>query len=329
MNRIKQLGLLISGLIFLISTYTFAQNEDSSSLLGENFSLEAALHSFKDANNLEIFEESINRKENHINNLDLNGDHKVDYVTVNDYNDGDIHVIVLSVLIDQDEVQDIATIEIEKDGPTSAKLQIIGHEDLYGQGMYIEPYDIEGQDSGNGPSVNMAFEKIVLNVWYWPSVRYIFGPRYVVYRSPWRWSFFPSWWAPYRPRVWSTWNPFRIRYTSNYRITPVRRVTNARIVYAPQRRVSRTVVTNHKTSVVRARTTNVKSRSTVVAAKGSKGQVVAVKKTGVKTNNNSVKSYSKTKVKATNGQKVSIGSKKLKTVKKKSVKRSSKVYSRN
>ena len=310
---------LITLLLLTFSAYALAQDEEPSGLLGDNFSLEAALESFKNANSLQSFEEEINKEDSNIHNLDLNGDGEIDYITVNDYQEGDVHAIVLSALISKDESQDVAVIEIEKDGPESAVLQIVGDKDLYGEDMIIEPFDIDGQSEGRGPSMEMTFTRVVLNVWLWPSVRFVYTPNYVVYRSPWRWSYYPRWWSPWRPRPWSVWRPFSIRYAPRYRITPVRRVTTARVIYAPRRSVSRTVTVTHKSSIAKARTTKGSTRktsTTVAAAKTSNGKAVAVKKnTKVKSSNGTVKSTTKTKGKATNGKKTVKGKKKT-TVKK-------------
>ena len=306
-------------MLILIGSLAVAQDEEPSGLLGENFSLEAALESFKQVNSIQEFEENLNKEDNYIHNLDLNGDNEIDYISVNDIHEGDVHAIVISAHVGKNESQDIAVIEIEKDGPESAVLQIVGDEDMYGADMIVEPYDVETESIGKGPSMEMSFKRVVINVWLWPSVRYIYGPTYVVYRSPWTWAYYPRWWTPWRPRSWSVWRPFSVRYAPRYRITPVRRVTTARVIYTPKRNVSRTVTVRHSSSITKARTTKVSSRktsTTVAVGKNSNGKAVAVKKnTGVKTANGTVKSTSKTKVKATNGKQTVKGSKKT-TVKK-------------
>ena len=310
--RIAIISLLISTVFFLNG-----QNDSESGLLGDHFSLENALEVFKDSKTLEDFEKAINNEKNNVHNLDLNGDDDIDYIVVNDYQEGDVHAIALSALINKSEMQDIAVIEIERTGDENATLQIVGDEDLYGKDMIVEPYDAEASDSGKGPSADVAVHRIVVNVWFWPSVRYVYAPAYVPYYSPWRWAYYPTWWRPWRPRVWSVWSPLRITYAPRYRITPVRRVTTARVVYAPKRRVSNTVTVRHKTSVTKARTTTRVNRKTTTVASGAGGKkAVATKSTRrVKTADGTVKKGTKTKAKATNGKKTVKGSKKTKVKK--------------
>jgi hypothetical protein len=45
----------------------------------------------------------------------------------------DVHALVSKAVVSEMESQDIAVIEIEKNGPQSAMLQIIGNEDIFGE----------------------------------------------------------------------------------------------------------------------------------------------------------------------------------------------------
>lgn len=310
----RSTGLVI---LFFLSINLFAQNEESTGLLGDNFSLEAALEEFKKAKSLEAFEKAINKEDNHVHNLDLNEDGEIDYISVNDHAEKDVHAIVLSAQVAKNETQDVAVIEIEKDGKESAQLQIVGDVDLYGEDMIVEPYDIEGSSDGQGPDGEYEFDRVVFNVWLWPSVRFVYGPSYVVYRSPYYYSYYPGWWRPWRPLAWTVWRPFRVRYTPRYRVAPVRRVTHAHVVYRPHRSVSKTVTVKHKTSVTKARSHKVSRTNTKVAGvKTSNGKAVAAKKTTTTTRNaNGVKKTTSTKVAGTNGQKSVKGSKQTKTKK--------------
>lgn len=317
MNQSLPIRIIILSIIVSCAFFLNAQDNSESGLLGDHFSLENALEVFKDSKSLEDFEKAINNEKNNVHNLDLNGDNDIDYIVVNDYLDGDVHAIALSALITKSEMQDIAVIEIERTGDEDATLQIVGDTDLYGENMIVEPFDIEASDDGKGPSADVAVHRIVVNVWFWPSVRYVYAPGYVVYNSPWRWASYPVWWRPWRPRTWSVWSPLRITYAPRYRITPVRRVRTAHVVYAPKRRVSNTVTVRHKTSVTKARTTKRVNNKTTVAASSAGGKkAVASKSTRrVKGADGSVKKASKTKVKATNGKKTVKGSKKTKVKK--------------
>lgn len=51
---------------------------------------------------------------NKVTNLDLNQDGDVDFVRVNEFQEDDVRIFVLSVDISETESQDIAVIELEK-----------------------------------------------------------------------------------------------------------------------------------------------------------------------------------------------------------------------
>ena len=110
-------------------------------MLGDDFDLRGALELFKNAQSPEDFEKKLNADDSKINNLDLNNDGKVDYIKVIDNRDGDAHALVLQVAVNETETQDVAAIEIEKDGDQSAKLQITGDKELYGKETYLQPVD--------------------------------------------------------------------------------------------------------------------------------------------------------------------------------------------
>ena len=118
---------------------------DSTGLPGDNFSLQGALQMFQKAGSPEEFEKLINSEDNSVNNLDLNNDGETDYVRVIDKMEKDLHVLVLQVPVSETENQDIAVIEMEKTGDTTAILQIIGDEDIYGEEAIVEP-DGGGED---------------------------------------------------------------------------------------------------------------------------------------------------------------------------------------
>lgn len=244
------------------------QNDvDSTGLPGDHFSLEAALDLFKQSSSLEDFEKRLNEEDNPANNLDLNEDGQIDYVRVVDRMDGDVHAIVLQAPVSEAESQDVAVIELEKTGAESAVLQILGDEDVFGEQVIAEPVGEEGVESPKGrggPAVHLAPDAIIVNVWLWPSVRYMYRPAYVVYVSPWRWGLYPAWWRPFRPRPWGLYHA-RIRpYRAHYHVVTTHRVVRAHRAYTPHRTHSK---------VVRTRTT------TKVTATGPRGGKVSKTKT--------------------------------------------------
>ena len=246
MKTIKLLALL--GLLFMVDKVNAQQKSevdfaDSTGLPGDNFSLQAALATFKTSTSLEDFEKKLNSKDNEVNNLDLNGDGKIDYIRVVDYVKDNAHAIVLQVPVSKTESQDIAVIEIEKDGDKSAFLQIIGDEDIYGESTIVEPVDNpEPADNGNSKKGPSAYSPgqigMYVNVWYWPCVPFLFAPSYVIWTSPWYWDYYPMWWSPWSPFPWryyymSTWH-----YHQHYHYYPNYRSNYANQVYAPRRTTS-------------------------------------------------------------------------------------------
>lgn len=294
----KKVFLLFSMLVFHL--LGFAQNNEvSTGLPGDNFSLEGALELFKKSSSLEDFENKLNSEKSQVNNLDLDGNGDIDYVRVISKKDGDVHLIILQVPVSASENQDIAVIEIEKTSKNEAVLQIIGDEDIFGEEVIIEPSDgndEEEEDGGQGPSFTSSMTFTVVNVWTWPVVSYMYAPSYRPYISPWRWSYYPSYWRPWRPLSWNAWRPIRVKYHSPLiRMVNTHRVVSAHKLYKPIRVTSTTVRTRHasahasykvnhtKTTVTGPRGNSATKTKTTV--RGPKGQVRA-QKTKVKKGKN-------------------------------------------
>jgi hypothetical protein len=237
-------NLAIFLFVFAALATTNAQDSNTQNL-GDNFSLEGALAMFKTSSSLEAFEAAINEENNNVNNLDLNEDGNIDYVHVADIMENDAHVIVLSTYLNGNEKQDIATIGIEKTGDASAVLQIIGDEDLYPENTIVEPYDAEESPgtSKGGPSFNeLEWNRIVVNVWGWPCVRFMYAPRYIAYVSPFRWGHYPPRWRPWRPFKQSLFYTRCAPHRVYYHRAPTRRVVYATKIYRPNRHTSTIVV---------------------------------------------------------------------------------------
>lgn len=254
-------------LVVLGITSAFGQQDNRPENTGDDFSLEGALELFKNANSLEEFEKNLNQENNQVNNLDLNGDGQIDYIQVEDIKENDTHVIVMSTYLGETEKQDIAIIALEKTGTDKAVLHIEGDEDLFAKNTIVEP---NGEEKGAVQNLKEATNVAVVenssttvNVWLWPSVRFLYGPRYVVCASPYRWRHYPGWWRPWRPIAHPVFYGYGVRYRTHYRVAPVRRVTVARTVYAPRRHSSTLVVHNR--------------RGTTVIHKNRRGNVKAVK----------------------------------------------------
>lgn len=261
---------LIAFVLFFIGiTTSFSQTEsekDSELNLNDNFSLEGALAMFKQANTLEEFEKLINTENNSVNNLDLNNDEIIDYISVNSIKDNDTHVIVLQIWINETEKQDIATIGIEKTGDNEAQLQIIGDEDVFGENAIVEPYEIaETLENGKGPAYpKVSVARIVVNVWFWPAVRFVYAPNYVIYTSSFRWRMYPNWWKPLRPVKIAVFSSRVIIHRNHFHRTPTFRVVKAKKIYTPRR--------SHSTVVLKSK------RGKTVIHKGKRGKTTVVKR---------------------------------------------------
>ncbi len=272
--------MLIIGLAGMI----FSQEEMAvdSTLPGHHFSLEGALALFKEAKSPEDFEKLLNTESKEVNNLDLDQDGEIDYVRVEDHVDGDVHALILQVPISKKESQDIAVIEIEKEGPDKAILQIIGDEDVYGEQVIVEPYAEE--DNGRGPSAEFDRIRVVVNVWPWASVRYIYRPSYRVYVSPFYFGVYPAWWRPWRPRPWSWFYPRHRHVHVGFHVTTTHRLPRAHRVYVPRRRTSVTVKKHHTVAINRHRAhptvkrAGVVKTSTTVTKTGPRGGKVSATK---------------------------------------------------
>ena len=245
------------------------------------------------------FEKSINEEKSNVNNLDLNEDGEIDYIRVIDHKDGDAHAIVLQVPINEKESQDIAVIEIERTDDNSAVLQIVGDEELYGMDHFVEPFEVEARSSEKGgPNADFAMVRIVVNVWAWPTVRYIYAPGYRVYVSPYRWGYYPRYWRPWRPLT------FRVHYSRrhfprvNCHVVTTHRVKTAHRVYVPKRRTSVTVKTR-KVTVSKGNKSVTRTNTTVTKKQKRKGNTTVAKKrtttTKVKKGNKTVAKKKKTK----------------------------------
>ncbi|HMU09678.1 MAG TPA: hypothetical protein PKC54_06705 [Ferruginibacter sp.] len=283
MKKLPLLLCLITGSLLHVSIAR-AQEADSTGLPGDNFSLQGAIEMFKKAGSPEEFEKMINTESNNVNNLDLNNDGQTDYVRVIDKSDKEAHAFVLQVAVSETENQDIAVIELEKTGAESAILQIVGDEEIYGEQVIVEASDGSNDDeeenpAKNGPSFSYySNPPMVVNVWLWPSVRFVYRPAYVPWVSPWRWKLHPTWWRPWRPLGWRVFHPLARRHHPFCRVVRTHRVVVAHRVYTPFRTSSVVVRNRHAGAVRNYRVT--RTRTTVTGPRGGKVKVTRTKVRG-------------------------------------------------
>ncbi len=232
----KFTSLFIGALFWCLPS--IAQNEDSLGVIGDNLDLYAVLDAFKDAESVEAFEKTINDPDNKINNLDLDEDDQVDYISVYDEGEGDAHAIILRVAMSETEDQDVAVIELEKSDDNEATIQIVGDEEIYGEDYIVEPKTADAVTERL-----MIPQGIIVNVWGWRGVRFVFAPGYVRWRSPWRWNHHPNYWKPWRPYRWRTYHGFHHHHRAHFHVVKVRRCGRAHGFYKTNRR---TCVRIHK-----------------------------------------------------------------------------------
>lgn len=257
----------VVSLVPLVAPAQTEEGADSTGMPGDSFSMRAALEMFKQSASPEDFEHRINAQENHVNNLDLNGDGQADYIRVIDNANKNVHALVLQVPISAAESQDVAVIELEKTGDASAVIQIVGDESIFGDQRIVEPENGEadegepdgqpqkGPNAGLFPFEPISMTRIVVNVWTWPSVRFVYAPVYRPWISPFRWAVYPAWWRPWRPIAWRVFHPFSRRYRAAYAVAGVHRVVVAHRLYARSRVTSVTVRTRYHGAYGRYRVT--------------------------------------------------------------------------
>ena len=175
-------------------------HEEYLGLPGDNLNLYAVMNLFQESRTLEEFEAKLNAKDSRINNLDLNGDNFIDYITVNDYVDRKIHTIVLRAVLGRNDFQDVAVFIVNRKNRKKVSIQLIGDELLYGRNYIIEP---------RGNTLNPGYRNNVIyvgNVYYynlsWPLLDWMYRPGYVAWRSGWYWGYWPAGWQSWSPWYW-------------------------------------------------------------------------------------------------------------------------------
>lgn len=256
-----QIFYLISALMITMSSALKAQDwpEEYLGLPGDNLNLYAVMNLFQQSETLEGFERELNNPEHMINNLDLNRDGYVDYIMVYNYVDGNIHHIALRVALNEHELQDVAVFIVEKLRSGAVHIQLIGDETLYGPNYIIEPAYAETPNPGYTGVVSKQQVKtrgnvsVVRTTYYevasWPVIVYIYRPAYVVWRSPWRWSYYPVYWHSWTPHYWHFYYGYHYNWYSHYyaHFRPCRQPRNVHYHTVYQTRIrnySPTVVVN-------------------------------------------------------------------------------------
>jgi hypothetical protein len=203
----------IIALLLLGGETAIARNrpDEYLGLPGDNLNLYAVMKLFQSLRTLEDFERSLNDQNSRINNLDLNGDNLIDYISVIDYPDGNNHNIVLQVALNRTEKQDVAVFTVQRFYNGSVQIQLIGDAALYGKNYIIEPIyadnSVETPNPGYVGTAGYADNTTVVtytafDIAAWPLISYIYMPGYITWHSSWYWGYWPEYWHPWRPYYW-------------------------------------------------------------------------------------------------------------------------------
>ncbi len=126
------LSVLLTGCEQQAAAPTYGDVKITSALeASDGLDLQAVGDLVKHAKDAEELEKLLNQKGG-INNLDLNADGKVDFLRVTEYGDDKIKGFSLTAEPAKGEVQEVATIEIEKKTDKKAEVYVSGNEQIYG-----------------------------------------------------------------------------------------------------------------------------------------------------------------------------------------------------
>lgn len=137
------------------------------------------------APNTKEFERLLNDVSTGVNNLDLDANGKVDYIKVSEFGDtrnadkSRVQGFSLTTELEGGQVQELATIKVEKQGDGTAKVESHGSEAVYGR----QHYHHSTWSPGFGTGLMMG---------------YLFAPR-MPYMSPWGYGHYPSYYSGYPP----------------------------------------------------------------------------------------------------------------------------------
>lgn len=146
MNLLTKIGIILFGLFVGFSMMSQcgrkpdvqAQARTTETILKEyskGLDLDAVTLLAKKSKDAADFERLLNSQSEGLNNIDLNGDDKVDYINVTEYGSGNQRGFSLTTEISPEKTQEIATIEFKKDGDAGT-VQTTGNSSLYGPGNY-------------------------------------------------------------------------------------------------------------------------------------------------------------------------------------------------
>ena len=124
------LGML--GFLFLSSC---SNSSAQSATAADGLDLHALVGVVRQSANGEDLERRINSPGG-INNLDLTGDGKVDFIDVSEFGEGLFRGYSLAVHMDEHNTQEVATVNISQ-ASGDVTIQVHGNEQIYGKGAFV------------------------------------------------------------------------------------------------------------------------------------------------------------------------------------------------
>ena len=80
----------------------------------------------------------------------------------------------------------------------------------------------------------------------WPCVKYVYGPAYVIWASPWHWHYYPVYWKPWKPHPWRWHYQHCYHYHAGYCCAHHYRIMGAHKVYGMHHKTSPYVKAKYK-----------------------------------------------------------------------------------
>jgi hypothetical protein len=146
---------------------------NANSDLSKGLDLTALGELMKKTKDAKTLEEELN-KEGSINNVDLDGDGKVDYLKVTEYGSGNERGLSITDEVKKGETQEIATVQINKTNEQQGEVNVQGNQDIYGQ-------------QANYHSSFTFTDFLIMS--------YLFSPH-PYYMSPWGFGYYPGYYRP-------------------------------------------------------------------------------------------------------------------------------------
>lgn len=205
----RKVGAISVLFALIFSVLSFSGCSDSSrvvvntpsSTAADGLDLQAVGELVKTSKNAEELETALN-KPGGVNNLDLDEDDKVDYINVTEFGDTNAKGFSLTVDLGNGNVQEVATINIEKDTANTANVQLQGDPTIYGDNHYYHSH--------------MTLSDLIIYSW-------LFSPR-PLYISPYHYGYYPGWYGYYAPVPMAT---YRSSVSNVTRTSTIRKTTTS------------------------------------------------------------------------------------------------------